>query len=167
MRCQNILSVSFAAPIVMHSSVCRAACGLRGSVQCIQQCAQQGVGGTARCSLYRARQSLGQETVCMCSLVCPAVHGAVCTAVYGMYSMYRAHTRAVSATRWCSELSFLLSPQVSAAGAFSACSEMSPVSLLSSTDLSSHTTDMSRLGLSYCRLLCYKLGSISAPSCSS
>lgn len=164
MRCQNILSVSAAAPTVMHSSVCRAACGLRGSMQCIQQCAQQGVGGTARCSLYRAGQSLGQETVCMCGLVCPAVHGAVCTAVYGMY---RAHTRVVSATRWCSELLFLLSPQVSAAGAFSACSEMSPASLLSSTDLSSHTTDMSRLGLSYCQLLCYKLGSISAPSCSS
>lgn len=123
--------------------------------QCIQHCAQQGEGGTARRALYSAVQSSGQETVHRCSLVCPAVHGAVRTAVYG-------------ATRWCSELSLLLSPQASAAGAFSVCSEMSPVSLPCQHRLEwSHTTDTSRLGLSYCQLLCYKLGSISAPSCSS
>lgn len=52
-------------------------------------------------------------------------HCAVCTAVYG------AHTSTVSATRWCSELSLLLSLQASAAGAFSICSGITPVSLLS------------------------------------
>lgn len=106
MGCQKILSLTIAAPIAVHGSVCEAACGPYSSMRTIQRyaacaaaCSASSSGlcavHTALCGVYSTVQSLGQDRA----------RPAVQSLRGDVYSAYRAHTRTVSATRWCSELS--------------------------------------------------------------
>lgn len=123
MGCQKIPPLAVAAPIAVRRSVHEAACRHYSSVQYVQQRAMQ---FAEHCAVLRAGHSASSSTQSGSPSSAQSIgHCAVRTAAYG------AHTRTVSATRWCSELSLLLSLQASAAGVFSICSGITPVSLLS------------------------------------
>lgn len=123
MGCPKIPPLAVAAPIAVRRSVHEAACRHYSSVQYVQQRAMQ---FAEHCAVLRAGHSASSSAQSGSPSSAQSIgHCAVRTAAYG------AHTRTVSATRWCSELSLLLSLQASAAGVFSICSGITPVSLLS------------------------------------